>query len=200
MRKIFVLFVILAAAFFAISVFVSCRTAPLTELPPAEDPPQEHYEVYIPEPPSPKDFPPFEPNEFERRVLELTNLERRIHRLPALIWHEAAARVAREHSEDMHRHNFMRHRGSDGSDIRERLERGCIKNMRIWSSNIGGGYLTPETVVQAWMDSPIYRPNILNREFTYIGVGYLERPEDSNARFATYWTLKFLALLEEEMD
>ena len=104
MKKIFVLFLVLTAAFFSVSVFTSCRSAPLPELP--------------------KELPPFEPNEFELRVFELTNRERALHRLPSLIWHEAASFVAREHCEDMHRNNFMRHTGSDGSNIRQRLELG----------------------------------------------------------------------------
>jgi uncharacterized protein YkwD len=94
----------------------------------------------------------------------------------------------------MHNNNFMSHTGSDGLGIRQRLERGCIKDMRSWSASIAGGYLTPEDVVAAWMESPRYRPNILSREFTHIGVGFFERPVRSNAHFAAYWTTKFLSL------
>jgi uncharacterized protein YkwD len=196
MKKILVSLAVLVTVFFTVSVFTACRSAPIPEAPPEEPPPKQCYVPYVPLPeaPPPKELPPFEPHAFERRVFELTNRERLMQRLPTLIWHEAAARVAREHSEDMHRNNFMRHTGSDGSDIRQRLERGCIKEMRIWSANIAGGYLTPETVVAAWMESPIYRQNILRREFTHMGVGFIERPADSNAHFATYWTQKFLAL------
>jgi len=195
MKKIFGLFVALAV-FSAASILTSCRSEP----PPVIEPPPEPYIAYVPapeEPPPPppkEELPPFEPHAFELRVFELTNRERRIQRLPPLIWHEAAAFAAREHSIDMHNNNFMRQTGSDGSNIRQRLERVCLKNMTIWSASIGGGYLTPEEVVQAWMDSPIYRRNILNRDFTYLGVGFFERPARSNAHFANYWTKKFFAL------
>jgi len=180
MRKIFTLFIILVTA---ISFFTSCRSAPS---PVPETP------VPITEPP--KELPPFDPHAFEIRVFELTNRERAVFRLPPLIWHEAAAIVAREHSVDMHHNNFMGHTGSDGLGIRQRLERGCIKNLSTWSASIAGGYPTPEAVVAAWMESPRYRGNILSREFTHIGVGFFERPAGSNANFATYWTKKFLSL------
>ena len=182
MGKTLTLFIILAMAAW---VFTSCRTPP---------PPEPDIEVYVPVPEPPKEPISFEPNAFESRVFELTNFERRMQRLPPLIWHEAAAFVARQHSMDMLENNFMRHTGSDGSNIRERLERGCIKDKKSWSANIAGGYLTPEEVVAAWMESPMYRPNILSGVFTHIGVGFVERPIDSNSRFATYWTIKFLTL------
>jgi len=197
-KKIFILAIVLVTAFFIVSVFSSCRSAPLPEPLPVEEPPPEPYtEVYVPvpeEPPPPKELPPFEPNAFERRVFELVNRERAMHRLPSLIWHDGAAFVAREHSIDMHDNNFMRHTGSDGSNIRQRLERGCIKNATSLNASIAGGWLTPEAVVEAWMDSPVYRPNILRREFTHTGVGFFQRPSGSNSHFATYWTQKFFVL------
>jgi len=177
-------------------VFASCRSAPEPEPEPLPPPPP--VVVYIPEPEPPEEEPvvfefEFEPHEFELRVFELINWERFVHRLPQLIWYDAAAFVAREHSIDMQSNNLMRHTGSDGSNGRERLERVGITNMRVWGSCIAGGWTTPEEVVAAWMESPRYRQIILRRDFTHLGVGYFERPAGSNARFATYWTQKFLA-------
>ena len=193
MRKIFILFVILAIT---ASVLVTCRTAPTPEPLPVEEPlPEPYVEAYVPEPELPKEeLPPFESNEFERLLFEIINIERRFNRLPPLTWHDGASFVSREHSIDMFNNDLMRHTGSNGSTIRDRLERACLKNMRRWSANIGGGYLTPEAVFEAWMESPIYRPNILSREFTHIGVGFFERPAGSNARYATYWTVKLFSL------
>ena len=192
-KKILTLVLVLVTVFFTVSVFSSCRSAPVPEPLPVEEPPpiQEPPPPPIPEPPPCRELPPFEPNAFERRVFELVNRERLIHRLEPLIWHESAAFVAREHSIDMHDNDFMRHTGSDGSNVRQRLENVCIKNIASLSAGIAGGWLTPEEVVEAWMDSPIYRQNILRRDFTHTGVGYFQRPPDSNSRFATYWTQNF---------
>jgi len=197
MKKVSPLFVVLMAAFFALSGLASCRSAPLPEPPLAEEPLPEPYvpepkpePVLAEEPPPPFEFD-FEPHEFELRVFELTNLERANHRLPPLIWYELASFVARGHCIDMQSNDLMRHTGSDGSNPRQRLERVGITNIGNMGANIAGGWTTPEAVVAAWMESPRHRPNILSREFTHLGVGYFERPEGSNARFATYWTQKF---------
>ena len=45
------------------------------------------------------------------------------------------------------------------------------------------GYATPEAVMNAWMNSPGHRANILNASYTQIGVGYVA---DGN-----YWTQEF---------
>jgi len=192
-KKIFTMILILAAASFTASVFTSCATVPPEPLPVEEPPPEPVVEVYIPEPP-PQELPSFEPNEFELRVFELVNAERRFRRLPPLVWHNSAFIAARLHSMDMHDSNIMRHTGSDGSNTGQRLERIYIGNLTSWSASIAGGWLTPEAVVDAWMESPIYRQNILREDFVYTGVGFLQRPADSNSRFPTYWTQKFFTL------
>ncbi|MCI4060749.1 CAP domain-containing protein, partial [Bacillus cereus] len=46
--------------------------------------------------------------------------------------------------------------------------------------NIAQGQRTPEEVVQALMNSAGHRANILNKGYTHIGVGYVER--------GNYWT------------
>ena len=50
--------------------------------------------------------------------------------------------------------------------------------------NIAMGQTTPEQVVQAWMDSPGHRANIMNSSFTQIGVGYVAS--------GNYWTQQFI--------
>ncbi|MCL2380897.1 MAG: CAP domain-containing protein [Treponema sp.] len=180
MKKALVLFTLAAAILFACAAFASCRSAP-------EYTPAPCYEPAC----APNPLPPYEVHEFELRVFELTNLQRSNHRLPPLIWHEQAAFAARGHSVDMEYNDFMRHTGSDGSNPRQRLECVGIDNIGNLGANIAGGWLTPEDVVAAWMDSPRYRPNILRREFTHVGIGFFQRPEGSNSRFAAYWTQKF---------
>jgi len=198
MKNISILLAVLLAAFLVLSGLTSCRSTPAPEPEPVVEAPLP--EPFVPEPepeialveepPPPFEFE-FEPHEFELRVFELTNRERSFHRLPPLIWYELASFVARGHCMDMHSHDLMRHTGSDGSNPRQRLERVGITNMSNISANIAGGWTTPEEVVAAWMESPRYRPNILSREFTHVGVGYFARPEGSNARFPTYWVQKF---------
>lgn len=53
--------------------------------------------------------------------------------------------------------------------------------------NIAMGQRTPQEVVQAWMNSPGHRSNILNKNFTEIGVGLAK---DANGN--PYWTQMFI--------
>ncbi len=52
--------------------------------------------------------------------------------------------------------------------------------------NIAWGQKSPEAVMQAWMNSDGHRANILNANFTKIGVGYYQDVNGTN-----YWTQLF---------
>jgi uncharacterized protein YkwD len=51
--------------------------------------------------------------------------------------------------------------------------------------NIAKGQQSPEDVMNAWMNSDGHRKNILNPDFTEIGVGYVKGD-------TTYWTQQFI--------
>jgi len=55
---------------------------------------------------------------------------------------------------------------------------------RYAGENIAYGQRTPQAVVNAWMNSSGHRANILNANYTQIGVGYVA---DGN-----YWTQMFI--------
>ena len=127
---------------------------------------------------------------FEQQVLELTNSERVAHGLAPLQWHNRVATAARSHSADMAINKVFSHTGSDNSSVRDRLNRHKVENLRTWGENIAAGQRTPETVVQAWMDSPGHRANILNASYTHIGIGVYELEK---SQYQIYWTQKFAA-------
>jgi len=133
----------------------------------------------------------FEIQAFERRVLELTNIERARHGSPPVVWDDRLASVAREHSVDLMRNNMTGHTGSDGSIPRQRVERANITNMSYRGENCSYGHVTPEEAVNSWMNSPGHRDNLLNPSHTHLGVGLALRSEDSNSRYITYWTQVF---------
>jgi uncharacterized protein YkwD len=123
-------------------------------------------------------------NEFELRVIELTNLERINNGLNPLTLHNKLSYAAYKHTEDMHKNNFLSHTGSDGSTPRQRVERAGITGATIVNENAAFGYATPESVVRAWMDSSGHRANMLRETTTHIGVGYING----------YWTQKMIRL------
>jgi uncharacterized protein YkwD len=57
-------------------------------------------------------------------------------------------------------------------------------NYKSAGENIAQGQRTPQEVVQAWMNSPGHRKNILSRDFTHIGVGYESQ--------GNHWTQMFI--------
>lgn len=62
------------------------------------------------------------------------------------------------------------------------------KPYRAVGENIAAGQRSAREVVQAWMNSPGHRANIMNPKFQELGVGYLYLP-DSNYRH--YWAQLF---------
>lgn len=54
--------------------------------------------------------------------------------------------------------------------------------------NIAAGNSTPEAVVNQWMNSPGHRANILNSDYTELGVGYAYA---GNSEYTHYWVQIF---------
>lgn len=103
-------------------------------------------------------------------VLDLTNRERILNNLPTLAWHDEAAQVGFEHAVDMRVRNFFDHTNPDGIGPSTRLSNAGVA---WWSmgENIARGQDTPQQVVDAWMNSTGHRANILNSNYTHLGVG-----------------------------
>ncbi|MFZ5884806.1 MAG: CAP domain-containing protein, partial [Chloroflexota bacterium] len=131
---------------------------------------------------------PYQTNpSYEARVLELINIERAKVGLPALLSQSQLATAARLHSADMACNNFFSHTGSDGASLSERVERQGYSWLYL-GENIAAGYPTPESVVDAWMNSSGHRANILNANYTEIGIGYAYWYDST---YGAYWTTDF---------
>lgn len=126
--------------------------------------------------------------EFEHEVFRLTNIERMRHGLPLLIWDDHLANIARAHSRDLAYSGIFDHIGSDGSDGGARLTRSGIR-YRLWAENLSGGINTPAEAVDAWMNSPEHRVNILNGNLTHLGVGFYHT---LNSEWFYYTAQKFV--------
>jgi len=61
--------------------------------------------------------------EIERQILSLTNNERSAQGVPPLIWDDRLATIARDHSEDMARNDYIGHVNSQGEDPTQRAIR-----------------------------------------------------------------------------
>ncbi|NLH01700.1 MAG: secretion protein [Clostridiales bacterium] len=120
---------------------------------------------------------------FEKRVVELVNQQRAANGLAPLTLSTALSNAARAKSQDMHDKKYFSHNSPTYGSPFDMLKSFGI-SYRTAGENIAMGYTTPEAVMNAWMNSPGHRANILNASYTKIGVGYVA---DGN-----YWTQEFI--------
>jgi uncharacterized YkwD family protein/spore coat assembly protein SafA len=124
--------------------------------------------------------------QIENEVARLTNQERAKYGLPPLQIDWQLARVARYKSVDMRDKNYFQHDSPTyGSPFTMMKNFGI--SYRTAGENIAAGQRTPQEVVNAWMNSPGHRANILNKNFTHIGVGYAK-----GGSYGHYWTQMFI--------
>lgn len=122
-------------------------------------------------------------------LLARINRERTQRKLPALVLNERLAAAAQSHAEDMAAMGRLSHEGSDGAGLDARLARAGYR-FRFAAENIAAGQSGPANVVASWMKSAGHRRNILAREATEAGIGFVELSQSgARAPFRTYWVL-----------
>lgn len=120
---------------------------------------------------------------FAHQVVKLVNEERAKAGLSALtidVNVEAAAQVRANEIKQS-----FSHTRPNGSQFSTALKEQGV-SYRGAGENIAWGQKSPEAVMQAWMNSDGHRANILNAQFTKIGVGYYQDANGTN-----YWTQLF---------
>ncbi len=131
-------------------------------------------------------------DKFDQRILELVNQERSKQNLKPLILVQELDTAADGHSNRMASGDFFSHTDpKDGSSAGNRIEKNNYQ-WKTWGENIAAGYSSPESVMQGWMNSSGHRANILNPNFTHLGVGYSYLASDSGSvNYQHYWTQVF---------
>lgn len=115
----------------------------------------------------------------ESAILEETNRRRGNHGLTPLEPSSCATAFAGEHSAWMAQSDDLAH--ADLADLQARCGvPGVAENIAAMS----GSSLDAQSVVQAWMDSPGHRANILDPDLTHLGVGVVH-DADSGRWYAT---------------
>jgi uncharacterized protein YkwD len=105
----------------------------------------------------------------EAEVLKLVNEERAKAGCSPVAANSALAELARDFSEDMAARDFFDHTDPSGATPWDRAEKAGITD--LGGENIARGQADAAAVMEAWMNSPGHRANILNCEFTTLGVG-----------------------------
>ena len=151
------------------------------ETPPAapEEPAEPGTPPAAPEEPAEPETPPADSQETEvpetdeftayrQEVLELVNAERAKEGLNPLVVLENVTAAANIRAKEID--SVFSHTRPDGSSCFSALEE-LNAGFRTMGENIAKGHGSPQEVMEGWMNSEGHRKNILNPEFTGLGVG-----------------------------
>lgn len=131
-----------------------------------------------------------------KRALELVNQARSKARTCGSVAFNAARpltpdavldKAALAHSVDMAEHGQMTHRGSDGSSVAERTKEAGYKWRKV-GENVAAGTPGVEDVVRGWVGSPGHCANLMNPDFTQMGIAYAVNAVSEDGIF---WTQVF---------
>ncbi|MGN7822171.1 CAP domain-containing protein [Chitinophaga sp. 22536] len=93
-------------------------------------------------------------------------------------WNDLLEKAAYNFSVDMQTNNFFSHTSPSGSTPGSRLD-AVGYNWNTYGENIAQGYMTEQSVIQGWINSPGHCKNIMNGNFKEMGVG----------KAGNYWTM-----------
>ncbi len=105
----------------------------------------------------------------ENTILNKINLERKKVGAPELVADNLIRNVARSHSRDMLVNGYFSHTGNDGQTLFDRLVRANVSFQEA-AENIALAP-TADAIHTGLMNSPKHKANILNPNFTRIGLG-----------------------------
>lgn len=128
-------------------------------------------------------------------VVALTNDERAGNSIPGVRENAELDAAAQAKAEDMAQKGYFAHVGPDGKEPWAWVAEAGYK-YRTAGENLAVRFTDSREVVEAWMDSPSHRANILKPVYTEIGVGVAQGTFRGEP--ATYVVQYFAAPLSEE--
>jgi len=105
---------------------------------------------------------------------------------PAVGWSAKLTQAADGHSQDMAAQNYFDHTSRDGRTFSQRI----TATGYTWSTageNIAAGYPSVDAVMDGWTQSPGHCANLMNPNFSEIGVACV--PGTSSTTYNNYWTM-----------
>lgn len=124
---------------------------------------------------------------FEQKVVDLVNAERAAAGLAPLKINIELSAVAELKAEDMRDNNYFSHTSPTYGSAFDMMKQFGVSYASA-GENLAKGHITSQAVMEAWMTSAGHRANILNAEYTEIGVGYVK-----DSAGTTYWVQHFIS-------
>ncbi len=103
-------------------------------------------------------------------VLAYTNAERYKRGLPMYSSNELLSNVAKIKMYDMFTKQYFEHESPDGKRASDLVKTVGYKYIAVGENLALGDFASSKDVVDAWMDSPGHRKNILSKTFSEIGI------------------------------
>lgn len=119
-------------------------------------------------------------------VLNLVNAERKRQGLQELVLSHTLNGVAMKKAQDMRDKNYFSHTSPTYGSPFEMLQQFGV-NYSYAGENIASGQKSAQQVMDDWLNSSGHRANILNPNYTELGVGYVE-----GGSYGTYWVQLFI--------
>jgi uncharacterized protein YkwD len=103
-------------------------------------------------------------------VLANTNVARYYAGVPYIQENAQLSRVALAKMQDMFAREYFAHEAPTGEDVSDLADRFGYEFIAVGENLAYGDFASSREVVQAWMDSPGHRKNLLSQTYTEIGV------------------------------
>jgi len=98
-------------------------------------------------------------------LMQLINQERSSRNLTVLIAHSSLVKASAEKSQDMIDRDYFAHVDPDGNYVWYRIANAGYGAYKTLGENLAVDFTTSEGMIQAWLDSPTHRANLLQTDF-----------------------------------
>ncbi|MBE7636906.1 hypothetical protein GUA87_08620 [Sneathiella sp. P13V-1] len=135
----------------------------------------------------------------EQFILKLNEL-RTSHSCKAVTMNNMLNLTALHHSIFMCRNASLSHTGSLSSTFSDRILQNGYHFMEA-AENIALCPADPQKVIDHWMNSPLHRQNLLNPNFSHMGIAIapkIEEADEKQSKENVYWTAIFACPLTYE--
>lgn len=109
----------------------------------------------------------------QKKLIELTNIEREKKGLGKVLENEALDKAAKLKGENMLAENYWAHFAPSGKTPWDFIL-GAGYHFTFAGENLAKNFYTSDEVVAAWMNSPTHRDNLLNSRYKDIGMAVVE--------------------------
>ncbi len=132
-----------------------------------------------------------------QNILGGINEQRSLRNIPILSTDSRLSFAAQEKSDDMQKRHYFSHKDPEGNYIWDKIVAAGYTPYSALGENLAIEFYSTESLVQAWMNSPTHRENVLNENFKDQGMG-LNLGDTSVGQYHSAITNTFGSLLSNK--